>query len=134
MITIAQKTVRVEIPTNPDALILLLSSIWLKHQADGSSSPLNGLGMEMFQTLMNIANAANTEMKRLYEEAKIETAKRDNAFGSAQTRDTLLYIVTQIRDLLLVIYKSNPRELGAWGFTVVEGQHSTGPKAAKNAG
>ena len=121
----ARKTVKVKIPNNPDDLMLLLGKILAKHQADGANSPLKGLEMQLFETLLNIAGAANSEMQRLYDLAKIETGKRDNALGTMQTNQTLLYITGQIRDLLLVIYKTNPRELGQWGFDVIEGEVST---------
>lgn len=128
----ARKTVKVKIPENPDELILLLGKILAKHQSDGANSPLKSLEMQLFETLLNVASAANAEMQRLYDLAKIETGKRDNAFGSAQTNQTLLYITAQIRDLLLVIYKTNPRELGQWGFDVVEGEVTTSHREAKN--
>lgn len=118
----ARKTVRVDIPTNPDDLLQLLEKVIAKNAADGAASPLKSLNMATFEAKTQVALAANSEMQRLYELAKIETGKRDNAFGSIQTADTALYILGQIRDLLLVIYKNNPRELGQWGFGVVEGE------------
>lgn len=118
----ARKTVKVEIPANPDDLLLLLKKVIAKNELDGVNSPLKGLNMATFAAKTGIAAASNSEMQRLYDVAKIETGKRDNALGSIQTADTALYILGQIRDMLLAIYKDNPRELGQWGFDVVEGE------------
>ncbi len=118
----SRKTVKVEIPNNPDDLLLLLGKVIAKNAADGADSPIKSLNMTTFEAKTTIAATANAEMQRLYDLAKIETGKRDNAFGTMQTEDTVLYILGQIRDMLLAIYKNNPRELGQWGFDVVEGE------------
>lgn len=124
----ARRTVKVLIPENPDDALSLFKSVLDKNTLDGNDSPLKAINMALMQTLYNIAQASNDEMKRLYGLAEIETVKRDNAFGAAQNHETLYYILTQIRDLLLVLYKDNPKELEKWGFTVTIKESISRPK------
>ena len=124
----ARKTTRVEIPTNPDELLNLLGKVEAKHEADGANSPLKSLDMARFAELRATASAANDEAGNLYRLAKIQTDLRDHAFGAIQTSGTELFILSQIRNLLLAIHQENPRMLGEWGFEVVEGEISAGRK------
>lgn len=128
----ARKTVKVEIPTNPDELLKLLKAVLEKHGEDGADSPLKALAMANLATRTSAADAANDEANRLYRLAEIETKKRGAAFGTAQTPDTALFVLTQVRDMLLTIHKGNPQKLQNWGFQVVEGSATTNkPKTTK---
>ena len=126
----ARKTTRVDIPGNPDELLKLLGQVLKKHEADGANSPLKSLDMTLFASLLATASAANDASADLYRQAKIQTDIRDAAFGTIQTSGSELFVLSQIRNLLLAIYQENPRMLGDWGFDVIEGESSGGRKAA----
>ena len=130
----ARKTVRVEIPANPDERLKLLKAVQTKHSGDADASPLKALPMATLATQTGVAEAAHNEANRLYRMAEIETKKRDGAFGATQTPETALFVLTQVRDMLLSVYKSNPQELQKWGFQVVEGSASTNKPKAKPTG
>lgn len=117
----SRKTTKVEIPKNADELLILLHQVLAKNAADGVDSPIKSLHMSVMQDKTDIAEASQAASKNYERMSQIETAKRDEAIGTAQTTDSALYILTQVRDLLLTIYKSNPKMLGEWGFTVIEG-------------
>lgn len=121
----ARKTVRAKIPANPDERLKLLKKVLAKHEADGTSSPLNALAMDVLEAKTEEADSAHQEADRLYKLAEIETKKRDAAFGTAQNPDTAVFILSQARAILLGINKANPQALQNWGFEVVEGSAST---------
>ncbi len=118
----ARKTTKVDIPKNADDLMILLGNVLKKNSADGANSPLKSLPMDALQTRTDAAQDAQGKAKELERLAQIQTATRDDALGTAQTPDTARYILTQVRDLLLSLHKDNPKKLGEWGFTVVEGE------------
>lgn len=121
----ARKTTKVAIPKNVDDLLLLLAAVSAKNEADGATSPLLALNMAAMKDHAASAKAAQTKAKELQRLAEIQTATRDEALGSAQTPGSALFVLTQARDLLLTLYKDNPKKLGEWGFTVSEGEVST---------
>ena len=127
----ARKTTKVEIPKNTDELLILFKRVLAKNAAEGADSPVKGLHMDVMQSQTEIAEASQAKSKEYDRMSQIETAKRDDAIGTAQTNDTALYVLTQVRDMLLTIHKGNPKMLGEWGFTVVEGtSHAPEPKPA----
>ena len=127
----ARKTIKVEIPRNAEDKLILLDKVVAKNEELGDDSPVKGLPMGAMKTLTATAHVAQDKSKDLERLAKIQTATRDNAFGTAQTENTAIYILTQVRDLLLSLYKSNPQQLGEWGFDVQEGETVTHRAASK---
>ena len=129
----SRKTTRVEIPRNADELIVLLREVLEKNAELGDDSPLKSLPMDVMQDRTGVAAQAQEKAKELERLAKIETSKRDNAFGTVQIEGGALYILTQVRDLLLTIHKANPAMLGEWGFDVIEGEAVTHRKPEDKA-
>lgn len=127
----ARKTVRINVPVaNIDGLLALAAAVQKKHSELKDKSPLKGL-----EELDMAAFGENTEEAKTKREAgKDFERKAQEANGKAaslvgvapgQTQDTkgtLLFGITQIRDFLAAINKGNEEALSGWGFDVVVGQ------------
>ena len=103
---------RINIPTNIDEKLALAAKVYAKHQADGASSPVGGLGWA--QTGPTIASTQKlrsdaVDLKRQSEQ------KNEQAANAAAPIDD---IVRRARDVLLGLYRDNPRKLADWGFNV----------------
>ena len=123
---------RVNIPTNPDALVALAKSISDKHVADGAGSPLAGLNMADLATKTATADTQNQASKKAYRDAELATQNRDLALGAGKsTQGTVNYYVAAARDLLLALNKGNEQKLGDWGFTVDQSPLGGGAKINK---
>ena len=111
----ANPNYRIVIPTSAKSLISLAESVYKKHQAVGAQSPLSSLVKNSWET--NGPKIA--EALLLHNQA--EELKRQSENLNKQ-RDLLLAEVKESvkasRDVLLGIYRENPRELGEWGFEV----------------
>lgn len=115
--------VRVDIPSNPSERLNLSARIYAKHLADGDKSPLNALLTHRWEDngpLVAVAQTHNSQAEDLQRQANLEYRKRDL---SQQEIDES---VKSSRDLLLGIFRDNPKELSQWGFDV-----SDTPKATK---
>jgi hypothetical protein len=118
-----KKTLRINIPTNVDELLKLIENIIDKHQEDGAESKLNVVDMKRLDDLFQVAVQKNEESIKFRMKAEDATQERNNALGikvknAATASGNALYLVTQIRDILLPIYKGNEKKLGEWGFSV----------------
>jgi hypothetical protein len=123
---------RINIPSNPDAVIELAKHITLKHDADGAGSPLMALDMADFAVKTDTADEQNQLAAKLYRDAEKATQDRDVALGKGKgTPKTLRLYVTQVRDLLQGIHKGNEKKLGDWGFEVDDSPAPAKKKAAK---
>ena len=121
----ANSNFRVVIPASPSELIDLANKVYKKHQDLGAASPLGSLQSNKWET--NGPKIA--EALLLHNQA--EELKRQSENLNKQ-RDLLLVDVKESvkasRDVLLGIYRENPRELGEWGFEVNSG--SAGKQSA----
>ena len=135
----SRKIVRVEIPSKrPEDLLALGQSLYAKHVADGDASPLDA---DKMTTLNNQATVADTQNKSAkLHDAQAQTARqvRDTSLGiadgqSAQTDGTVLTIILEARDTLLLKYRGQEEKLGEHGFNVVVGS-AKGPTKAKPPG
>jgi len=106
---------RVIIPKTAEKMLAIAKLVFAKHTADGATSPLNAL--QDFNWTNNGPKVA--EADALHAEAKELSKKLEKLY---QDRDALLAPVEQaVRSsakLLSGIYKSNPKNLGEWGFEV----------------
>ena len=111
----ASNKVRVEIPRNAADLLSLGEKIYAKHTELAATSPLNMLQSHKWDVNgPQVANALTLhnkaeEYKRLAEEAYRE---RDLLVGEIDES------IKSSRDLLLGVYRDNPKQLGQWGFEV----------------
>lgn len=128
-----KRVVTVDIPTDsPATFIQLCKDIVAKHTALGVASPLNGkVDMAFMATGTTNADTAFTaaEEQRGIKEAANELAMVETGYGEGQTSETVgtcYNIITNLRELLLVAYRSNPEELTRWGFDVVVSETAMG--------
>jgi hypothetical protein len=127
----ARKSVRVDIPKNPDDCIKLAGKVIAKHLKDGAGSPLAGIGMADMAAKNTTADHNNTLSSDLSKQAVKATQARDNALGKgSSTPATVRFYLTAVRDLLLGLNKGNEQSLSDWGFSVTA---SAGAKAAPPA-
>ena len=123
----SRKTVRIELPDGrPDDLIILGKKLTDKHTELGASSPLDETRMTKLAAALGIADQNNDAAKAADGAAQKARQVRDTALGmasgqNAQTKDTVLYLVTKSRDELLLAHEDNEEALTEYGFTVVVG-------------
>lgn len=113
---------RVDIPSNSLDRLNLAAKVYAKHQADGTSSPLNALQSHKWDdngSKVAIALTHHNDAEDLQRQANLEYRKRD------LNLDEVDITLRSSRDLLLSIFHDNPKELSQWGFDV-----SDSPKAA----
>jgi hypothetical protein len=130
------KNMRINIPSNPDALIKLAKAILANHTALGVASPLNGIdGIAAFQPQVNAADANNDLAGNLYKQAEKATETRDKALGpNATTPGYVRFFVISARDVLAGLNKGSEHKLGDWGFEVdASPQPTPAAKAAAKA-
>ncbi len=106
---------RVKIPTNPEDLLKLGKSIYDKHKADATTSPLNTLTDFKWDDegpKLALAEAKHNEAEEL--KKKMEAAYKQRDLLMANTTA----IIRASRDVLSGINSQNMKRLGDWGFTV----------------
>jgi len=127
----ARKTVRINVPLgNPDDLVSLAESIHAKHTELKDKSPLKGLtdlDMDDFGENVTEADEQRTNAKDFERKAQEANGKASGIIGvgpgnTRNTKGTLLFGITQIRDFLAAVNKGNEEALNGWGFEVVVGQ------------
>ena len=106
---------RVGIPINVQESLELADIIKKKHLADGEQSPLNSL-------LDHSWTVAGPQLETcLQHHLRAEELKRQMELAYRE-RDALLKPISETvrasRDLLMGIYRSSPKRLGEWGFSV----------------
>ena len=109
--------VRVEIPKNPAQLLALGERIYAKHSDMALTSPLNSMQNHTWEVNgPEVANALT-----LHQQAEDLQRQTDLAY---RKRDLLLAEIDQSvkssRDLLLGVFRDNPKELNQWGFDVTD--------------
>lgn len=106
---------RIVIPTSASGLLKLAEEVYEKHQADADQSPLKAMQNNSWETNgPKIASALEIQ-------AQAEKLKRQ-AEDLYKQRDLLIDQIDDSvkgsRDILMGIYRENPKELGNWGFEV----------------
>ncbi len=105
----------VVIPTNPAQELDLAKKVYAKHTAMAATSPLNALQTHTWAVNgPQVANALT-----LHAQAEDLARQAEEAY---RKRDILLaeidHSLKASRDLLLGVYRDNPKILGEWGFEV----------------
>lgn len=93
-------------------MLELAESVAAKHTALGDASPLKGLDWAANGPIITQAVKFHKDAAQLHRDAEKATENRDNL------TDDVGEFVRQCRDVLLGLYRSNPRVLGDYGFTV----------------
>ena len=108
----AINSVRVVLPENPKEMLDLAAVIYEKHLAAGAQSSLSSLnwadlGPKITDAIKfhNEAEELRKQMEKLYEQRN-------------QILEPIDDLVKQSRDLLKVVYRSEPRKMGDYGFVV----------------
>jgi len=116
---------RIKIPENPGELLDLGNKINAKHQADGSASPLNVLQTNGWDTMGPVTQECLTSHQQAEEfsrKAEELYRKRDGMLKQVESA------IKSSRDLLLGVYRDNPKSLGQWGFQVDDSPSTKKPK------
>ena len=111
----ANPNFRIVIPTSASGLLKLAEEVYKKHQADADQSPFKAMQTNSWETNgPKIASALDFQ-------AQAEKLKRQ-AEDLYKQRDLLIDQIDDSvkgsRDILMGIYRENPKELGTWGFEV----------------
>lgn len=106
---------RVVIPKNAEEKLDLAGKIFKKHTAMTTTSPLNALQTHTWAVNGPQVATALT----LHQQAEDLKRQAEQAY---RKRDLLMEEITESilasRDLLLGVYRDNPKALGDWGFEV----------------
>ena len=107
--------VRILIPTNVQEVLELAEIINAKHTVDGETSPLNTLqDLNLKGIGPRLAACQEQHLKAEELRRQMELAYRE--------RDVMLKPITETikasRDLMMGVYRTQPKRLGDWGFSV----------------
>ena len=121
----ASNKVRVVVSRNAVELLELGKKIYAKHTELAGSSPLNMMQSHKWEDNgPRVANALELHSKAEEYKRLAEEAYRERDLLVAEIDES----VKASRDLLLGVYRDNPKQLGQWGFEV-----NDTAKAAKKA-
>ena len=109
---IMAKIVRVKISTNAEQLLKLAELVAKKHQELGNTSPLKPLNWDT--QAENVGKALEFH-KQAKEYARLAEQAHEQRDILVTPLDDLL---KQTRDLLKALYRTEPKKLGEFGFTV----------------
>lgn len=106
---------RIQIPKNVQEVLELAEIINAKHTVDGETSPLNTLqDLNLKDIGPRLAACQQQHLKAEELRRQMELAYRE--------RDVMLKPITETikasRDLLMGVYRTQPKRLGDWGFSV----------------
>ena len=111
----AKQTFRVVIPTNPEKQLDLAELVLNKHTTDGATGPLNTLVDHSWtDNGPKVVDARKLQDEILQLEKDLEKKYKERNLLLAPVMDS----VKASRDLLIGVYKSNPKKLGDWGYVV----------------
>ena len=107
--------IRINIPKNPAEKIALAQKVNGKHVADGNTSPLKLMQGNSWDTVGPVAD----ECYHVHGQAEEMSRKAEELY---RQRDAMLLKIDDAlkssRDLLMGVYRSEPKKLGEWGFEV----------------
>lgn len=129
----SRRHVRFNIPySSPKGLLDLSSSIISKHTADGAGSILIPVIIDMGD--FEAKHIQATELRDQAEDLDAESQAANQqarvlcGYGEGQnsnTPGTLYFLLTKIRETLLLIHDGNEEQLSTWGFNVVISETDT---------
>jgi len=119
----AKNNIRIKIPRNIEKLEKLMDDILVKHVADGAASPLNNvIGANMLANFA-VIKADISRLIQMRKDVETLTEKVQLAMGirrgqKLNERNSIRFIVTSVRDILMGNYLGQEQSLGDWGFEV----------------
>lgn len=121
---------RIPMPRTAEDLLKLAQLIEKKDVSDGKESILNSLDMNGFRKLLQETIDNQEERDRLRKESVAATEKVRLMLGtlpnqSVFTPGTLTFFIGQVRSLLITHYRDSQKQLGHWGFNVLNGKASS---------
>lgn len=122
--------VRVTIPANVQEAIELAGIIRAKHQADGETSPLNTLQDHSWtesSAKLDLCQQQHLKAEELRRQMELAYRERDALFKPISET------IKASRDLLMGVYRSQPKKLGDWGFRVSDNPSKSMKKAKATA-
>lgn len=133
-------SVKVEIPTKrPDDLITLGEKIYNRNVELAANSPLTSFNMTTFNTALKTAKDKRAQARKLHDEAEKLNQEANLELGldstqNSKTPDTVLTVISSVRDMLLGLNRGKEEALNDWGFKVVNGSSAKRPGLAKTSG
>ena len=130
----ARVTVRVDIPSgSPEEMMKLGNKVIETDAAAAADSKLDPDKISALADDMKTAAQQHADMQKYMGLAQAARVARDTALGTADgqtvnTKGTALYVVTKVRDQLLLDNEDNPEVLTNYGFNVVVGSAKTPTK------
>ncbi|HEX3009199.1 MAG TPA: hypothetical protein VHO90_16465 [Bacteroidales bacterium] len=126
----SKTNVKVTIPkSSPEELIDLGDKVDKKNTELGETSPVKTFNFVALKAALASAKAKREEAAELHQRAEKLNEEANLALGigriqNSKTPDTVLTIVTGIRDALLGFYRGKEQALNDWGYKVVSGGSS----------
>lgn len=123
--------VKIHISKNVQELIEQAELVFQKHQADGENSVLNALqniNLQDEQAKINQCKAHHLRAEELKRQMELAYRERDILV------DSINETIRSSRDLLLGVYRANPKKLGEWGFKVSDKTTKSATKDPAAAG
>ena len=120
--------VRVSIPANVQEAIELAGMVRAKHQADGESSPLRALQDHNWTEVsakLDACNQLHLKAKELRRQMELAYRERDALFNPISE------VLRASRDVLMGVYRTQPKKLGDWGFKVSDSPSRVGSSHKK---
>jgi len=119
----AKNNIRIKVPRNIEKLEKLMDDILVKHVADGAASPLNNVIGANILTDFAVIKADIARLIQMRKDAETLTEKVQLAMGlrrgqKLNERNSIRFIVTSVRDILMGNYLGQEQSLGDWGFEV----------------
>lgn len=118
-----RKQFSVLVSNNPEELMALADNILQKHYQDGAATKIPAALADPLQSQLTIARTEYTRRneldrlkEKLIEERNLLLGK--NSVRNSYMEGTVSYYLAAARDILLGMYRQNPKALGDWGYTV----------------
>ena len=107
-------------PEDPSDTIRLLRSVKKKHTELAAASPLAGLEWDKITPALERAEEQDALSDQQYRDAEKATKERNLQMNTVKAA------LRSARDVLLGVYRSNPKKAGDFGFTVNDSPRSNG--------
>ena len=123
----AKKNVRVDIPINkPDEFVKLAGDALAAHDADPTNSDLSPEEVATLRELHTKIADLRSRSAALHAQAEALSQEAQTLMGTAKgqsinTQGTLYFLITGLRDRLLVKFRGLEERLSKYGFNVVIG-------------
>src|SRR3990172_12923401 len=117
--------VKIGIPVHsPDKFLKLCDRTVGRNTELGVDTPIHDVNMVVFAGKVEDAKTLKSDARKLHEKRQAKNGEGSKKLGigkgdSSRTEGTVLYFITDIRDVLLRKNRQNPQNLELWGYEVV---------------